>query len=94
VQRSSSDPEAGISNGKIREDFCRWLTSSAVTELQRSHDTLRATLRIAGKRLSELNRNGKNDELLKILRRELKDARCVRKDSDDATRRGTPTDLR
>jgi hypothetical protein len=39
---------------------------------------LRAVVRLAGKRLRELNRNGKNDALLKIPRRESKDAREIR----------------
>lgn len=50
-----------------------------MTELERSHDDLRAALRIAGKRLRELNRNGKNNPMLKILRRVLMEARSARR---------------
>jgi hypothetical protein len=49
------------------------------TDLERSHDELRAALILAGRELRKQNRNGKNTPLLQVLRRVLRDARLVRK---------------
>ena len=50
-----------------------------MTELERSHDELRAALTIAGKHIRKLSFGRKDDRLLQLLRRVLRDARPVRK---------------
>jgi len=48
-----------------------------MTDFERSHAELRAALRLAGKRIVALNFGKRNDPLLAILRRVLRDARTV-----------------
>jgi hypothetical protein len=50
-----------------------------VTDLERSHAELRAALMLAGKRIVKLNFGKRDDPVLPILRRVLRDARAVAK---------------
>jgi hypothetical protein len=47
------------------------------SELLRSHDELRAALRLAGMEIRKLNFGKKDTPLLKLLRRVLREARAV-----------------
>jgi hypothetical protein len=49
------------------------------SELLRSHDELRAVLRLAGAEIRKLNFGRKDSPLLKLMRRELRKARAVAK---------------
>ena len=51
----------------------------AKSELLRSHDELRAALRLAGVEIRKLNFGKKDTPLLKLLRRVLREARTVAK---------------
>lgn len=50
-----------------------------MTELERSHDELRAALIVAGKHIRKLSFGRKDDPVLQVLRWVLRDARSVRK---------------
>lgn len=50
-----------------------------MTDLERSHAELRAALMLAGKRIVKLNFGKRDDPVLPILRRVLRDARAVAK---------------
>jgi hypothetical protein len=50
-----------------------------MTDLERSHDELRAALILAGKHIRKLSFGRKDDPVLQLLRRVLRDARAVRK---------------
>jgi hypothetical protein len=50
-----------------------------MTDLERSHAELRAALMLAGKRIVKLNFGRRDDPVLAILRRVLRDARLVAK---------------
>jgi hypothetical protein len=50
-----------------------------MTDLERSHAELRAALTLAGKRIVKLNFGKRDDPVLVILRRVLRDARAVAK---------------
>lgn len=52
---------------------------TSTSDLLRSHDELRAALRIAGKRIRLLNFGRREDPTLTLLRRVLKEARAVAK---------------
>jgi len=49
------------------------------TELERSHDELRAALILAGKRIRKLSFGRRDNPVLRVLRGVLRDARAVRK---------------
>ena len=48
-----------------------------MTDLERSHDELRAALVLAGKRIRKLSFGRRDDAVLRVLRRVLRDARTV-----------------
>ena len=50
-----------------------------MTELERSHDELRAALIVAGKHIRKLSFGKKDDPVPQLLRRVLRDARAIRK---------------
>jgi len=50
-----------------------------MTDLERSHAELRAAVLLAGKRIVKLNFGKRDDPVLPILRRVLRDARAVAK---------------
>ena len=52
---------------------------SWMTELERSHDELRAALIVAGKHIRKLAFDRKDDSVLQLLRRVLRNTRAVRK---------------
>lgn len=60
----------------------------AQSDLLRSHDELRAVVRIAGKEITKLNFGRKNSPVLQLLRRVLREARVVAKSERDGTRAG------
>jgi hypothetical protein len=51
----------------------------AMTDLERSHAELRAALMLAGKRIVKLNFGKRDDPVLVVLRRVLREARAVAK---------------
>ncbi len=56
----------------------------AKSDLLRSHDELRAALRLAGAEIRKLNFGRSDSPVLKMLRRVLRDAREVAKSQDTA----------
>jgi hypothetical protein len=58
----------------------------AKSDLQRSHDDLRAALVVAGKEIRKLNFGKRDTPVLQLLRRVLREARAVAK----AERAGNP----
>jgi len=61
-------------------------------DLLRSHDELRAALLLAGKEIRKLNFGRKDSDVLKMLRRVLREARAVAK--LEREKRGLPTRAR
>ena len=61
-------------------------------DLLRSHDELRAALLMAGKEIRKLNFGRKDSDVLKMLRRVLREARAVAK--LEREKRGLPTRAR
>jgi hypothetical protein len=49
-----------------------------MTDLERSHDELRGALILAGRHIRKLSFGRKDDPVLQVLRRVLRDARAVR----------------
>ncbi|MGA2770307.1 MAG: hypothetical protein ABSG26_05785 [Bryobacteraceae bacterium] len=60
-------------------DVLRFLLKHAMTDLERSHAEFRAALMLAGKRIVKLNFGKRDDPVLVILRRVLREARAVAK---------------
>ena len=58
---------------------CRHYSSMETSELLRSHDELRAVLRLAGLEIRKLNFGRKDTPLLQLMRRVLREARTVAK---------------
>jgi hypothetical protein len=52
-----------------------------MTDLERSHAELRAALTLAGRRIVRLNFGRRDDPVLPILRRVLRDARAVAREA-------------